>query len=199
MPSFGDFVHAQLKLKIEPPTADFSSKTVIVTGANGGLGKEIVKHIIRLGASQVIFACRSESKGNQAKREIEALLKCSSSTIQVWELDLESPASVKSFVDKANTLPRVDVLINNAGIQAYGNNKVVYDTERTLAVNTIGTFLLSLQLLSKLKQTAQEYRVTPHMTMVTSALYDVAKYPEKHGDDIFTWFKDGSHVDQMNQ
>ncbi len=79
MPSFGDFVHTQFLLKIPAPSAPFASKTVgatnpsvIVTGANGGLGKEIVKHIIRLGAGKVIFGCRSRIRGNQAKEEIEA-------------------------------------------------------------------------------------------------------------------------------
>lgn len=198
MPSFGDFVHTQFLLKIPAPTASFSSKTVIVTGANGGLGKEIAKHIIRLGASRVILGCRSRTRGNQAKAEIEALMNCDPAIVEVWELDLDSPASIKNFVDQANALPRLDVLINNAGIHA-ASFKIVYDTEHTIAVNSIGTFLLALQLIPKLKETARKFGVTPHMTIVTSALYDVAKYPENHGDDIFAWFRDESHVNPMNQ
>ncbi|RYP08954.1 hypothetical protein DL764_001565 [Monosporascus ibericus] len=198
MPSLGDFVHTQFALKIPKPTASFASKTVIVTGANGGLGKEIVKHIIRLGASKVIFGCRSQSSGNKAKLGIETLLKCSPDIIEVWEVDLESPSSIKNFVERGNTLARLDVLVNNAGIRSI-KFKVVYDTERTLAVNNIGTFLLALQLIPKLKETARKYGVTPQMTIVGSALYDVAKYPEKHGDNICAWFKDESHVNPMNQ
>ncbi|KAI1379215.1 hypothetical protein F4677DRAFT_410934 [Hypoxylon crocopeplum] len=198
MPSFADFVHTQFVLKIPKPSTSFESKTVIVTGANGGLGKEIVKHIIRLGASKVIFGCRSRSRGEKAKQEIEALLKCSPEIIEVWEVDLESPSSIKSFVEQANALPRLDVLINNAGVRSV-NFKIVYDTERTLAVNNIGTFLLAFQMIPKLKETARKYGVTPHMTIVASALYDVAKYPEKHGDDIFAWFTEQSHVQWMNQ
>ena len=198
MPSFGDFVHAQFLLKIPAPSASFASKTVIVTGANGGLGKEIVKHIIRLGASKVIFGCRSRIRGNQAKEEIEGLLKCGPAIIEIWDVDLESPKSIKDFVDQANTLPRLDVLINNAGVRAI-KFKTVYDTEHTLAVNNIGTFLLALQLIPKLKETARTFGVMPHMTIVASALYDVAKYPENHGEDIFAWFRDESHVNAMNQ
>ncbi|OIW30745.1 NAD(P)-binding protein [Coniochaeta ligniaria NRRL 30616] len=198
MPTLGNFVHTQFVLKIPKPTASFAGKTIIVTGANGGLGKETAKHIIRLGASKVIFGCRSQSRGEEAKSEIEGLLKCSPNIIEVWEVDLESPASIKSFVDRANTLPRLDVLINNAGIQS-AKFSVVYDTERTLAVNVIGTFLLAVQLVPKLRETARKYRDTPHMTFVSSALYDVAKYPEEHGDDIFEWFMEKSHVNAMNQ
>ncbi|KXX78342.1 Retinol dehydrogenase 14 [Madurella mycetomatis] len=175
MPSLGDFVHAQFFLKIPAPSASFDSKTVVVTGANGGLGKEIVKHIIRLGADRVILGCRSGSRGNAAKEEIEGLLKCNPHIIEVWEVDLESPSSIKSFVDRANSLARLDVLINNAGISAV-NFKIVYDTERTLANG-----------------------VTPHMTIVGSALYDVAKYPDNHGDDMFAWFQHEPHVNPANQ
>jgi retinol dehydrogenase-12 len=89
-------------------------------------------------------------------------------------------------------------LVNNAGVRSV-KFKVVYDTERTLAVNAIATFLLAAQLVPKLKETARKYGVTPHMTFVSSALYDVAKYPENDGGDIFKWFRDESHFDPNNQ
>lgn len=201
MPSFGDFVGTQFLLKIPKPTASFASKTVIITGANGGLGKETAKHIVRLGASTVILGCRNLSKGNAAKREIETETASeldSSSVIQVWELDIESPKSVKQFVDRANALPRLDVLINNAGIQSQ-KFSIVYGTERTLAVNVIGTFLLALQLLPKLRETAHNYQTTPHMTFVGSAMYDVAKWPGQHDEDIFAWYEDKAHFSAINQ
>lgn len=171
---------------------------MIVTGGNRGLGKKTVKHVVSLGSSKVIIGCRNETHDLETKREIESITQCSPSTLEVWGLDIESPASIGRFAERANQLSRLDVLINNAGISAF-NFKVVYDTERTLAVNSIGTFLLALQLISKLKETARMYEVTPVMTTVASALYDVAKYPEQHGDDIFTWYKDPSHVNKFNQ
>ena len=198
MPSFGNFIHTQLILKIPKPTTSFASKTVIVTGASSGLGKETAKHIVRLGASKVILGCRNISKGNKTKLEIESLLRCNPNIIEVWEVDIESASSVKKFVDRANLLARLDVLINNAGMQTL-KFQVTYGTERVIAVNVVGTFLLALQLIPKLKETAKVYGVTPHMTFVTSALYDVAKYPEKHPDDIFAWFSDKSHVNMLNQ
>ncbi len=66
-------------------------------------------------------------------------------------------------------------------------------------MNNIGTFLLALQLVPKLKETARNYGVTPHMTTVASALYDMAKYPDQPGADIFSWYKDEGHVNWMNQ
>ncbi|KAE8352767.1 hypothetical protein BDV28DRAFT_165325 [Aspergillus coremiiformis] len=197
MPSFSDFLYTQLFLNIGKPTTSFASKTVIITGASSGLGKEAAKHIVRLGASKVILGCRNISKGNKARLEIETALRCSPDIIDVWQVDIEFPDSIAEFVKKVNGLPRLDVLINNAGIQTV-NYQVSYGIERTIGVNVIGTFLLALQLLPKLRETANKFRTTPHMTFVGSALYDMAKYPEEHGDDIFAWFSDKSHVNMTD-
>ncbi|KAK5655828.1 hypothetical protein OQA88_5366 [Cercophora sp. LCS_1] len=199
MPTLSDFIRAQFLLKIPVPTASFASKTVIITGANGGLGKETAQHIVRLGASKVILACRSHTKGTTTKREIETTLKCSPEILEVWELDIESPESVRAFVDKANSLGRLDVVINNAGIHTMSGFQLAYGTERALAVNTIGTFLLAFQLIQKLKETAEKFGVTPHMTTVSSALYEDAKFPDTRGEDLFAWFADEKHVDKVNQ
>lgn len=208
MPNFKDFVHTQFLLNIPEPSGSFAGKTVIVTGANGGLGKHIVRHILRLGAKRVICGCRSLSRGAEAKKEIETAYNStsgkskpvSSDTIEVWELDLESPGSIHKFVERAVDLPRLDVVIHLAGVRCF-NFDIVYDTERTLAVNNIGTFLLALPLIPKLKETARNYNTSPMMTIVGSALYDIAKYPnlEKPGQDIFSYFKDKSNFNPWNQ
>ncbi|BCS21939.1 uncharacterized protein APUU_30164S [Aspergillus puulaauensis] len=196
MPSLANFLYTQLFLQIPIPTTPFTSKTVLITGASSGLGKETAKHIARLGATKIILGCRSISKGEAAAAEIHSAVHCSADIFEVWQLDLESPDSVKSFVDRANKLPRLDFVINNAGLQA-ANYAVSYGTERTIAVNVIGTFLLAVQLVPKLKETARVYRTTPHMTFVGSELYGFATYPEEHGDDLFGWFGERRHGSYM--
>lgn len=198
MPTLRDFIHAQYLLKIPIPTTPFSSKTVIITGANGGLGKATAQHIVRLGAEKVILACRSLTKGTAAKLEIESALGCSKNILQVWELDIESSQSIEAFVDKANALDRLDVLINNAGIHSMSGFRLVYGTERALGVNTIGTFLLAFLLIPKLRETAEKYGTTPHMTTVSSALYEDATFPDGC-DDVFEWCKEEGNIDRMNQ
>lgn len=197
MPSIANFFYAQLFARIPRPTASFASKTVVITGANGGMGKEIAKHVIRLGAPSVIFGCRSLARGQEAKAEVETELKCSGDIIQVWNLDIESPASISGFVEKAQGLSRLDVLVSNAGVQR-SQFEVAYDTERCVGINVIGTWLLAIQLLPKLRETALKFNVTPHATFVSSALYDVAKWPEEPVDDIFAWASDKTHM-QFNQ
>ncbi|KAL4940976.1 hypothetical protein BDV06DRAFT_213050 [Aspergillus oleicola] len=196
MPSLGNFFYTQFFLRIPKPTTSFASKTILITGASSGLGKEAAQHFVRLHAEKVILGCRSIAKGEKAKREIESTLRCSEDILEVWQIDIESPTSIKKFVDRVNKLPRLDVVINNAGMQTI-DFQISFGTERTLAVNVIGNFLLAVQLLPKLKQAADAHHVTPRMTFVGSALYDVAQYPEKHGDDLFGWFADKEHIPQM--
>jgi retinol dehydrogenase-12 len=111
---------------------------------------------------------------------------------------LESETSIKSFANKVNNLPRLDVLINNAGISPM-KFELVYGTEKTVAVNVIGTFLLSFLLLPKLRETATRYDSTPHMTFVGSALHSVANWPPGCKDDIFEYLSDEKNVNMMDQ
>ncbi|KUL91072.1 hypothetical protein ZTR_00732 [Talaromyces verruculosus] len=199
MPSyFGHFVHRQWVLNVPKPTASFASKVAIVTGGNSGLGKESVKHLVRLGASKVIIACRNKSKGEQAKLEILSSMRCSADVLEVWELDIESPTSIKAFVDRANRLERLDALLNNAGVSTV-KYKLSYGTEQAIGINVIGTMLLAIQLVPKLKETARAFGVTPHMTFTQSALYRLAKYPENPGDDIFAYMGNEKNVLMASQ
>lgn len=76
----------QLTTKPPYPAFDFSGKTIIVTGANIGLGKEVVQHFVRLKAERIIMAVRSIAKGEAAKADIEAETK-RVGVCGIWELD----------------------------------------------------------------------------------------------------------------
>lgn len=111
------FIYRQFIHYPPKPTASFKGKSIIVTGANVGLGKEAVRYFVQLGASQVILACRNIEKGQAAAEEIQLSTRCSPSTLAVWKLDMSSYASVKTFAERARSeLPRLDALVGNAGI-----------------------------------------------------------------------------------
>ena len=168
----------QLFQTLPYPTSSFVGKTVIVTGSNTGLGKEAARHIARLGAETLILAVRSLEKGELAKQDIERTTKCGKYVIQVWYLDLASYSSVLEFVDRAAKLPRIDALLANASIAAM-NYAVAEDNESTLTVNVISTFLLVLAMLPKMKETAEEFGVTPVISITSSGAHKSAKFPER--------------------
>lgn len=149
-----------------PPASSFEGGTYIVTGANSGLGLECAKHLVRLGATRVIMAVRSQTRGEEAKGKIESETG-RIGVAEVWPLDLASYDSIKSFADKATTgLATIDALIENASL-SMGTWTEAEGVETTIAVNVLGTFLLAMLLLPKLKQSVSSKR-TPHLVIVGS-------------------------------
>ena len=176
-----DFYYSQLFVRPEYPTRSFAGETVIVTGANVGLGLEAARHFVRLGAAKVILAVRNLPAGEQAKESIEASTK-RPGTCEVWHLDLSSFDSVKRFAERAQGLERLDALVENAAI---GTSKfeLAEGYERTITVNVISTALLALLLVPKLKASAQEFGTTPRLSIVSSGAHRVTTLPELQSPD----------------
>ena len=192
------FLHSQLFVTPRlPPGTDFSGQTIIVTGANSGLGLEAARHFASLGVSKLIIAVRNLQAGEDARQDILRTSHCAPSAIEVWELDLTSFDSVEAFAERASGLPRLDVLLENAGVSS-----MVYDIaekfERTLTVNVISTFLLALLLLPKLKAQVKEHEITPRIVIVSSETHAWVKYTQQQESDIFAALSDKS-LAKMNE
>lgn len=112
---FFHFLYSQILTAPTYPRTSCEGKTIIVTGANGGLGYEAAKHFVRLGAEKVILGVRSVEKGNKAAASIESEEK-RTGVVEVWELDLASYDSVKRFAARVDGLKRVDSVVENAGM-----------------------------------------------------------------------------------
>jgi len=116
------------------------------------------------------------SKGEKAKEAIiSSIISSKPPIIEVWPIDMTSHASVNAFAGRAiNTLPRVDALIANAGIDVR-KFELFEGSESTLTVNVISTFLLSLLLLPKLRETARLNKAPTHLTITGSMIHVFAK------------------------
>ncbi|XP_077167417.1 retinol dehydrogenase 14 [Paroedura picta] len=163
--------------------ASMEGKTVIITGANSGLGRATAAELLRQHA-RVIMACRDRGRAEEAARELRAELglcargggECRGELL-VRELDLASLRSVRSFCHQVlQEQPRVDVLINNAGIFQCPYTKTEDGFEMQFGVNHLGHFLLTNLLLGLLKSSAPS-----RIVVVSSSLY---KYGEINFDDL---------------
>ena len=153
---------------VAQPEASFAGKSVLVTGSNTGIGFEAAATFAALDAELVILAVRNISKGTEARQKIEARTS-HSCNIEVWELDMGSYASIQKFASRVEKeLPRLDVAVLNAGISP--NDYVVgaEGWESILQINVLGTALLGLLLLPKLKASKVSREDTPHLIIVTS-------------------------------
>ncbi len=120
-------------------------KTVIVTGASGSIGKEIVRNLA-INGYRVILACRNLEKGNRVIEELKST--CSQELLLPSTLNLASVHSILKFIEslqKRNESP--DILINNAGIMCKYYTQTEDKIETTLATNYLGPYLLTRLLL----------------------------------------------------
>lgn len=177
------FFYRQLFVTPPTPTEDCSGKTIIVTGANVGLGKEATRHYVRLGASKVIIACRSVEKGESAKKDIETSTG-RKGVLEVWQLDLQNYDSVRAFAKQAQSLERLDILVENAGISTAKFVKVA-GNESTITTNVVSTFLLALLMLPKLQETSRKFNIVPTLTIVSSEVHFFTSFPERKASSIF--------------
>ncbi|CAD6449929.1 6c24b831-bb1d-44d5-a4e5-7e3e44c9496a [Sclerotinia trifoliorum] len=183
----GRFLKSQFK-KLPYPETSSAGQTVIITGANTGLGLEAARHIVRLNAARVILACRSLSKGEAAINSIKASLPDHKTIIEVWQVDLTSYASVKEFCAKVNQLDRLDVLLENAGL-AVPKYEEFEDMESTVTVNVMSTFLMALLVLPKLRESAAKFDIVPRLTIVASDAHEQALFKEQTSPSILSALK----------
>jgi retinol dehydrogenase-12 len=186
---FTSFLYSQLFVTLPIPTKDFSGQTIIVTGSNTGLGLEAARHLSRLNAAFIILAVRNTEKGETAKENILASTGRKDSSIEVWELDMQSYKSIQAFCARANKLARLDAVLANAGIMTK-HFKIVAGYESVITTNVIGTFLLALGILPKLRESAAKYNIQPRLSVVASDIHFIAKFPERHSPNIFEALND---------
>ena len=124
-------------------------KTFLVTGANAGIGFETAKVLAARGA-RVLLGCRDRDRAEAAMQRIGAAVNGADLT---WiALDQADLASVRRAAEAAAKEPRLDVLINNAGVMIPPLTRTADGFELQLGVNHLGTFALTGLLLGKLAE-----------------------------------------------
>ena len=131
-----------------PPTASMDGRTVVITGANSGVGKATAVALARAGADTVITA-RHEGRGRQAVADIRR--DSGSEKVDLVVFDLADLASVRKGADQVlDRCGRIDVLVNNAGLVLSERTETVDGFEATFATNHLGPFLLTRLLTDRL-------------------------------------------------
>ncbi len=137
---------------------ELTGKVALVTGANTGLGFETALALYQKGA-KVVVACRSEAKGLDAIERVQATGK--GGELVYGHLDLCNLNSVKAFTGKIIAdEPRLDLLINNAGVMIPPASKSVDGFEIQMGVNFVGHFALTGHLFDLLEATKGSRVVT---------------------------------------
>jgi NAD(P)-dependent dehydrogenase (short-subunit alcohol dehydrogenase family) len=135
----------------EDDISDQTGRTILITGANSGIGFEATRALVEHGA-HVVMGCRNASKAQAAAGEIEAT--DASGSVEILEMDLADLESIQAAADQylANH-DRLDVLVNNAGLMALPYQKTAQGFEMQIGVNHLGHFALTAHLLDLLMAT----------------------------------------------
>ena len=124
---------------------DQSGRVAVVTGANDGLGFEVARGLAGAGA-RVVMAVRNVDKAQSARTRL--LDEHADAGIEIVEVDLASLASVDAGASAiAERHPRIDLLVNNAGVMAVPEQHTEDGFELQFATNHLGHFALTAQLL----------------------------------------------------
>ncbi len=137
---------------------DQTGRRAVVTGANSGLGLATALELARAGAN-VVLACRDTAKGERAQATITTAVPAAQT--ELAELDLADLGSVRAFA--ANLVaqqPKLELLINNAGVMAPPRRLTKDGFESQLGTNHLGHFALTGLLLPALLAAAQPRVVT---------------------------------------
>ena len=133
---------------------DLAGKTIVVTGANSGLGYEATRVFARKNAT-VVMACRDTDRAEEAAREVSR--EVPDASLSVAELDLADLDSIGEFAESfTDEYDELHVLCNNAGVIAIPRRETVEGFETQFGVNHLGHFALTGLLLDSLTGTEGE-------------------------------------------
>lgn len=138
--------------------SDQSGKTIIVTGANSGIGFETAFALFEKGAN-IILACRDETSAQTAIEYMKA--QGGKGTLRLIQLDLSDLNNVNEFAAQISKVyPQIDVLINNAGVANLPATKTKQGFELQFGVNFLGHFALTCKLYGLLNKTDDSRIIT---------------------------------------
>jgi NAD(P)-dependent dehydrogenase (short-subunit alcohol dehydrogenase family) len=136
-------------------------KLAVVTGANSGIGWHAALELARAGC-EVILAVRTEAKGQDAVKRIYSELP--QANVRAELLDLASLRSVRTFAEKVSSEPKLDLLVNNAGVMSVPSRQATEEGfELQFGTNFLGPFALTGLLMPALRRAP-----APRVTTVSS-------------------------------
>ena len=131
-----------------------NGKTVLVTGANSGVGFKTAEIAVSLGAD-VILACRNMERAQEAR--LKLLCDYPEASISVMQLDLASLTSIEAFTeDLVSSKVDIDAFVNNAGAFRQPGKKTADGFDLVIGTNYIGTYYLSERVLPYLSSLSHE-------------------------------------------
>ena len=160
---------------------ELDGRVFFVTGANSGLGYETARVLAGKG-SRVLMGCRSEARATDAMDRIRADFP--KADLKFVPLDLGDLQSIHEAAGQVAREPRLDVLVNNAGIMMPPREETADGFESQFGVNHLGTFALTGLLLNKLAEGEQ-----PRVVITSSMAHRSGRidFDDINAEESYSW------------
>ncbi len=129
------------------PITSMEDRTVVITGANSGIGLETAAALAGAGA-RIVMGCRNPVTAAAAVDEVRR--RSGNDAVETRPLDLSDMSAVRRFAEGLGDLDRIDVLINNAGLMLDQRSESAQGHEMMFATNHLGPFLLTSLLTDQI-------------------------------------------------
>lgn len=128
---------------------NFSNKTVLITGGTRGIGKKIAEDLLALGANLILTGTNPDEI-----EKLNATAKIKGHTVTYFAVDLMNADQIKAFIEKLAQFPKIDCIVNNAGINRLNfiQDAIATDWDDMLAVNLTAPFKLLNAISPKMIQ-----------------------------------------------
>jgi NAD(P)-dependent dehydrogenase (short-subunit alcohol dehydrogenase family) len=164
-----------------------TGKVCVVTGASSGIGKATAVGLARLGAVVVPVMRSPSARVESALSEMKAARADDGASVTAMYADLSSQDSIRQFAAKFDSsYGKLDVLINNAGVNRPKRTLTVDGLETTFAVNVLAPFLLTNLLLGKLKSSAPSRIVNVSSNSANGQKVDFENLQGEKGYSMFS-------------
>jgi len=173
---------------------DLTAKTVVVVGANVGLGFEAAKHFASMNPKRLVLGCRSQEKGQAALQAIQAT---GFKNAELALVDLSRFESVLAFADGfVRDNAQIDIFVYNAGVALSQYSPTNDGWEETVQVNHLSAVLLTILLLPCLfKAASSGTSSNPRVVIVASDVHYWTKFSkeEVESEKILRKLSDKDH------
>ena len=170
----GGFERHQKEFRAEDLEVDLAGRSLLITGANSGLGKATARALAGRGG-EVWMLCRSAERGRRARDEIRQAT--GNPSVHLETVDLADPASIRRLAERFADRP-VDVLVHNAGLLPLELETTAQGLELTFAVHVVGPLLLTRLLVPNLLRSADARVLLISSGGMYGARLDVARMLE---------------------
>jgi len=192
--TFYDSIQEQWQ-KVKPVEhVDLTGKTVVVVGANVGLGFEAAKHFASMNPKRLVLGCRNQEKGQAAVQAIQAT---GYKNAELALIDLAQFASVSAFADTfVRDNAQIDILVYNAAVASRQYSTSKDGWEELIQVNHLSAVLLTILLLPcLLKAASSGSSPNPRVVIVSSDVHYWVKFSETEvgSDKILEKLSDKTH------